>query len=206
MSKFKYGFYLISHPADGFWDLKHEKRGSFGVAIMIMLMFFISHLVSRQLTGWYFNTNFTEYLNVALEFVSNVGPYLLWIVSLWCVTSLMDGQGTIKDISTATFYALIPMMLANFAATGFSHILTSREGMMLGLILGFGMVWSYGLIFLSVVITHQYTVLKGVVVTILSLLGMVIMMVLGLLVWFLVQQLMGFGWELYTEIMIRLTE
>ena len=28
LNKFLYGFYIMVHPFDGFWDLKHEKRGS----------------------------------------------------------------------------------------------------------------------------------------------------------------------------------
>ena len=27
-----YGFYVLMHPFDGFYDLKHEKRGSLGAA------------------------------------------------------------------------------------------------------------------------------------------------------------------------------
>ena len=204
--RIKYAFYLMTHPADGFWDLKHAKRGSFGVAVFLMCFYFFAFLIRRQLTEWYFIFAMAEHLNIFSELVSQVGPFVLWVISLWCVTTLLDGEGTMKDIFTATFYALVPLAMANIVAAGASHILTGRERMILDLIMNFGMVWSLGLIFMSVVITHQYTVLKSLVIVVISLVGMVVMMVLGLLVFFLVQQLVGFAMEIYMEVLIRMTE
>lgn len=206
LARLRYGLYLITHPVDGFWDLKHAGKGSFKAAMVIMLLYFFSTLVRRQLMSWYFREAYVYFLNVFTEFASQIGPFALWALACWCITSLLDGEGTMKDISKATAYSLVPMIFTNFIVVIISHLLTSREAMILDLITSIGLIWSLGLVFMSVVVTHQYTVLKSVVVTILSLLGMVVMVVLGLLVFFLVQQLIGFGMEIYTEVIIRLTE
>ena len=34
----RYSLYVIFHPADGFWDLIHAKRGSYGAANFILIL------------------------------------------------------------------------------------------------------------------------------------------------------------------------
>jgi hypothetical protein len=206
LERLKYGLYLITHPIDGFWDLNRAKRGGLGVAFCIAGLFFLSVLCKRQLTEWYFGEYYTLRLNVLSEFFTQLGPYALWCVSSWCITSLMDGEGTIKDITMATCYSLIPLVLANFVYVLLSYMLTGRENLILQLVAQVGVVWSYGLIFLSVVVTHQYTVAKSVLVTVLSLLGIVVIMCLGLLVFYLVQQLVGFALDVFKEFSLRIAE
>ena len=206
LNQVRYGLYVMTHPIDGFWDLKHANRGSFKSAMVLVFIFFLSTLVRRQLTEWYFNPANTLWVNIPAEIVSNLGPFALFVIASWCVTSLMDGEGTIVDISKTVAYSLVPLTLANFFATFMSHMLTSREAMMLDLIGNIGLIWTVGLIFLSTIVTHQYTVLRAVVVSMITLLGMLVMVILGLLVFFLIQQLVGFGMELSTELLIRINE
>ena len=32
LDSLKFGFYCMTHPLDGFWDLTHEKRGTMAAA------------------------------------------------------------------------------------------------------------------------------------------------------------------------------
>ena len=40
----KYSLYVIFHPADGFWDLIHAKRGSFSAANFLVFLTLFTHL------------------------------------------------------------------------------------------------------------------------------------------------------------------
>lgn len=204
--KLKYSFYLAAHPMDGFWDLKHAGKGDTSTSVFLVLIFFLSVLVKRQLTAWQFNPNDPAYLNIISEFFTSIGPYAIWCVATWCVTSLLEGQGTMKDITKACAYSLMPLIVSNFAGTLVSNLIVSREYMFYNIISVVGMYWTLGLIFLSVVSIHQYTVSKAVLVTILSIIGMAIIVCLGILLFYLVQQLAGFATDVLKEYSIRVAE
>lgn len=206
IEQIKYSFYLLTHPIDGFWELKYAHKGSLKLALLIMLFFFVSVLFKRQLTAWQFNSMDPTKLNILSEFFTTIGPYVIWCVSTWCVTSLMEGQGTMKDIVKATCYSLVPLLIANFLGTVISNVIVGREYMIYAIIMNIGLYWTLGLIFLSVVTIHQYSVSKALWVTILSLLGMVIIACLGILLFYLVQQLIGFGMDVLKEYFIRIAE
>ena len=98
LSKFRYVFYILLHPFDGFYDLKHEKRGSGLVATLIYVLVGITALLKRQCSEYLFNQEQGESYNAVMLLLTTVGPYLLWCVANWCFTSLMDGEGGMKDV------------------------------------------------------------------------------------------------------------
>mgnify|MGYP007025199795 CR=1 FL=1 len=53
---------------------------------------------------------------------------ILWCISNWCLTSLMDGEGKMRDIIIFTGYSLIPLWLIQFPLVGMSHLITVEEG------------------------------------------------------------------------------
>lgn len=202
----KYGFYLAVHPMRGFWEMKNEDKVSLQSAWIIIMLFFLSVLCKRQLTAWQFNPAYTEYLNVWNEFIMSVGPYAIWCVSSWCVTSLMDGQGTMKDIIRATAFSLLPLLFTNFLGVIISHLVVEREVLLYSIITNAGLYWTLGLIFLSIVSIHEYTVFKSIAVTVISIVGMLVIAGLGILLFYLVQQLLGFGMEVWKEFSLRIAE
>ncbi|MCK9526785.1 MAG: NHL repeat-containing protein, partial [Limnochordia bacterium] len=50
-----YTKHVIFHPFDGFWDLKHEKRGTMGAALSVLGLVAVTYVVMRQYTGFIFN-------------------------------------------------------------------------------------------------------------------------------------------------------
>lgn len=206
IKELKYGFYLAVHPMRGFWEMKNEEKVSMRTALIIVMLFFLSVLCKRQLTAWQFNPAYTEYLNVWNEFIMSVGPYAIWCISSWCVTSLLDGQGTMKDIVKATAFSLLPLLLTNFLGVIVSHLVVEREALFYSIITKAGFYWTLGLIFLSIVSIHEYTVFKSIAVTVLSIVGMLVIAGLGILLFYLVQQLIGFGMEVWKEFSLRIAE
>ncbi|MFY9569169.1 MAG: hypothetical protein WAP56_08355, partial [Acetivibrionales bacterium] len=66
----RYSLYLIFHPFDGFWDLKHEKRGNLKTALIIVAMVGVTFILRRQLTGFILNEVKLRELNVIVEILS----------------------------------------------------------------------------------------------------------------------------------------
>ena len=93
LQSLRYSLYLIFHPFDGFWDLKHEKKGNLRTALLIVAMVSVTFILRRQLTGFILNEVKLRELNIIVEILSISLPFFLWCVANWCVTTLMDGEG-----------------------------------------------------------------------------------------------------------------
>src|SRR4029453_18789058 len=104
---FKYSFHVLFHPFDGFWDLKYDNKGKLRVSLAILLLLTVATILQRQYSGFVVNFNNPTELNSVNELKYIVLPFVLWCVSNWSLTTLMDGEGKFREIITATGYALL---------------------------------------------------------------------------------------------------
>ena len=121
-----YAIHVIFHPFDGFWDIKHEKRGTVKGATTILAITVAAFLYQSVGRGWLFNPyqNSASYIMV---FMSVALPVALWVLANWCLTTLFDGEGTLKDVYIATCYALTPLPLFVIPMTIVSNFVSSDE-------------------------------------------------------------------------------
>lgn len=199
-----YGFYLIFHPFDGFYDLKHEKRGNAASATVILVALTIVEIMQRQLTGFVFNFYNPLRLNVFSVVISTLLPYLVWILANWCLTTLMDGKGNMKDIYIATGYALFPQVLIQLALIPLSHVFSQDQQAFYYFFLSVAMVWSYALLFFGMMVTHDYGLGKNIAVTVFTFVGMGLILFIGMLVFDLSAQMIGFVQAIAKEIQFRI--
>ncbi len=199
-----YAFTVIFRPISGFWDLKHEKRGSAATATALLGGVIITYVLTRQYTGFLFNWKEAKDLNIYLEISSVLIPFFLWCLVNLGLTSLMDGKGSFKDIYIATAYALFPVILINIPLILVSHVITLDEGAFYYLALAFAVIWPGALIFLGSMVTHQYELGKNVITSILTVAGMAVVIFLTLLFINVIAQLYGFIESIYTEVSFRL--
>ena len=196
--------YLLSHPINGFWELKREKRGSLFTAMVILAVYILLTVLSQFMTAYIFNSQDVLEINVPLLILPVVGLYLLWCVSSWCLTSLFDGEGSFYDICVATSYSLIPAVIGNVVLILLSHCLTLNEASLYSMISTLTTVWFVFMLFIGTMVTHQYTLGKTILICICTLLGMCIMVYIALLFINLLQQMLGFADGLYKEWLLRI--
>ena len=203
-----YYLHVTIHPFDGFFRLKNEeRRRSVPCAIIVYALLAISAILNRQLLGYVFADQTAQLnLNIISEVSSALLPYMLWVVANWCFTSLMDGSGKLSDIFCATAVAVIPVIVCNLLLIPISNFISLDDIAIFQFIQGFGQAFTWALMFVGMMITHQYTVLKAIATTLLTILGMAIIGFVIVLVMYLIQQLVGFVSSLTTEISFRMNE
>jgi len=200
----RYGLHVIFHPFDGFYDLKYRQRGSLPAAMVILILVTITYTLVRQYTGFLFNHNDPARLNIIVELASVILPFGLWTGVNWAFTTLMTGKGTFKQIVIASAYALIPNILINLPMIVVSNYLILDEGAFYYLALSIAVMWSGALMFIGVMmITHEYSVGKSISTAVLTLVGMVFTIFLGLVLLNLLELVYRFANEVFTEIAYR---
>ena len=198
-----YAFHLIFHPFDGFWDLKHEKRGSVRAGMTILAATIAVFYYQAIGKGYILNPqgNYSSLIAVALS----VGlPLALFMVANWCLTTLFDGEGSFKDIFIASTYSLVPTILIMIPTTIASNFILSTEADILTLLNTVAFIWLGMLLFFGMMVTHDYSMGKNVLITLSTILGMVCIMFIALLFSTLLGKLVSFVTNIVTEIQYRM--
>jgi hypothetical protein len=193
----------MMHPFDGFWDLKHEKRGSLRAGLTIVAFVILGDMFHTLAAGYLFNTE-GKGVNILLEVVSVILPLLLWCVGNWCLTTLFDGEGKFKDILIASCYSLTPYPLLLIPSTIFSNMVTAQEAQIVTLITTIGAIWLGILLFFGTMTTHDYTLFKGILTTLGTILAMVVIMFIGVLFSGLVAKIYTFISNIVVEVSFRI--
>lgn len=204
LDSLRYCIHVAFHPFDGFWDLKHEKRGNAKAATILVFLVVLSRVFKRQATGFIFNFNDVNTLNLGYEFRLIAVSLFMWVIANWCLTTLMDGEGSLKDIYITTAYALTPFILVYIPLTIISNYLITEEGAFYNFFNMLPTVWFCLLLFIGIMIVHQYSIKKTVLTIFLTLVGIGIIIFLGLLFVNLLEDISNFVLTLYQELVFRL--
>ncbi len=197
-----YGFHLIFHPFDGFWDLKHEKRGSVRAGLVYVIVTIIAFFYQSVGTGYIFNPT-GNFMNIFAQIASVAVPLILWVVANWCLTTLFDGEGSFKDIFIATSYSLLPVPMLIVPSVIFSNILAENEGQLITLLVGIAFVWAGMLIFFGMMVTHDYSLLKNITTTLGTIVAMAFIIFVAVLFTSLVARMVSFVSSIIVELTYR---
>lgn len=143
-------------------------------------------------------------MNIIVEAASIVVPFLLWCAVNWALTTLMEGKGTFGEIFIASAYALTPLVLVNVPLTIISNVLTLEEGAFYRLFMVLGVIWFAALLLLAMAITHEYSMAKTITTAVLTGVGIGIVIFVGMLVFDLIDQMIGFVTDIGAELTYRL--
>ncbi|MFW5787417.1 MAG: hypothetical protein ACOCV3_04055 [Halanaerobiales bacterium] len=199
-----YAFHLILHPFSGFWDLKHEKKGTILAGLFWLLMVIVVFVFNRQYTGFIFNERNPNDLNIILDTGSIIIPFILFGIVNWSLTTFMEGKGNIREILIYTSYALVPFALLMFPATIISHGLSLNETNFLYGVYVLALLWPGILFFSGTLVTHDYSVSSTVLNLIFTIIGMGIILFIGLLFFNVIDLVIVFINDIYRELVFRI--
>jgi hypothetical protein len=197
-----YGFHTILHPFDGFWDLKHEKRGSLRAALVFLALTILAFFYQSIGTGYVMNPT-RGYSTIWAQLIGVLVPLLLFVLANWCLTTLFDGEGSFKDVFVAVCYCLLPIPLLVIPATFASNFVTTSEAGIVSLLSTFAFIWMGLLIFFATMVTHDYSMGKNVITFLGTIVGMVIIMFVAVLFTTLVGKIVSLITNIVVEIQNR---
>ena len=199
---FLYAFHVLFHPFDGFWDLKHEKRGNMKGALTILALVIAGYVYYAVGKGYIFDPKNVG-VNVFSEIISILTPIALFVIANWCLTTLFDGEGSMQDIVITCCYAILPVPLMMFPATIATNFLCADEANIVDLLIGIGYVWAAFLLFFGLMVTHDYNMPKNSVAIAGTIVGMAIIMFVGILFSGLFSKVFSFVYNIFVELSYR---
>lgn len=201
--KWKYAFYTVSHPADGYYEIRHRERGSVPIAILLVVLFSLAFSINRMSASFIVNDIDPRNVNAMTELMSVLVLYLLICVGNWSITCLMEGEGRLKDIAIAIGYAMIPIIVCFTIGTIFSHFVAQNEGAFYWMIIAIGIAYGLMMMLIGIMQVHNYTLGKTLITIFLTFVAMFIIIFVVLLLTDLVNQVYNFFYSIYQELIFR---
>lgn len=197
-----YGFHVMLHPFDGFWDLKHEKRGSvrgatFWLAVTVVV--FVYQSVGR---GYLFNP-YNSTTSFLFTIISVALPLFLWVTANWCLTTLFEGEGSFKDVYIATCYSLVPLVLLILPTTIISNFVIADEMEILTMIDTLAFWWMALLVIFGMMVTHDYGIVKNILTVLGTIVGVAFIIFIVVLFGSLIRKVYTFFYNIYIELKLR---
>lgn len=202
-AKIQYMFYVLTHPMDGFYEIRHREKGSVPLAILTVILFSISYTINRMSASFIVNEINPRTVDLLSDLQGVLVIFFLFCVGNWSITCLMNGEGRLKDIVTVVGYSLLPMVLTYLPATLLSLALSDEEVIFYSIIIWVGTAWSVILAIAGIMIVHNYTSGKTLITLILTILAMLIIMFILMMLFTLLQQVYSFLYSIYTELKFR---
>lgn len=176
LKSLKFALYCLTHPLDGFWDLTHEKRGSYAAANTILILTIFVRLIKLKYTSFVVEEPvYWEDINIFLYIGSILLPLGLWVVGNWGLTTLFDGKGRLGQVYMATCYGMAPYPLINLPLMIISNFVTIDEAELFVTIGYIVLIYCGILIIAGIGQIHEFSAGKNLLFTIASLFAMLVL-------------------------------
>ncbi|MCR4756855.1 MAG: YIP1 family protein [Butyrivibrio sp.] len=200
----KFALYCMTHPLDGFWDLTHEKRGTYAAANTILAAALVLRIMKLKYTSFLFLQVYWEDLNIFLYLASIIFPLSLWVVGNWALTTLFDGKGKLGQVYMATCYAFTPYVIIQLPLMIFSNFVTVQEGQFYSVVSALSLVYAALLVIAAMGQIHEYSAGKNILFTVATLFAMLVMIFILMIFFSMISQGVAYFISIAKELMFRM--
>jgi outer membrane protein assembly factor BamB len=201
---FVFLFRFIRQPADSFYYIKQDLRGSILFALMIYAWIVVVRVLALYLTGFVFSPYSTLWqIDVEAEITYTVLPIVLWNVANYLVATIGDGEGRIRHVVIGTAYSLFPYALFALPITLLSNLLTLNEVFIYTFSTQIISIWTAIMLFIMVKEIHNYSVSETVRNILATLFTMAMFLLTGYILYVLFNQLYEFILAVVQEISLH---
>ena len=195
---------LLYSPFKGFDSLKDKKNGGFWQATILLFLFAFIEVLVAQYTVFFLNkTNSLTFNGISL-FFTILAPLIIFVFANWAITTIASGSGTIKEIYQVLGYSLYPLIIFKLVYILLSNIVAKSDIALLNVINAIGYLLFVYMLFIGLVVIHEYGFFKNIIIIILSLFAFFVIFFIIFLLFMLMQLTTGFVYQLIEEIIFRI--
>ncbi|CUM92367.1 MULTISPECIES: YIP1 family protein [Turicibacter] len=187
-------------PFKGYEALKFQKKGELKVAHHFLLMLILLSIAEYVYTGFLVNNYNPHEFSLLRQISLPMMTVVLINISIWSVTTLMNGKGKFIEMYQVILYSSVPLIITKFIALCFSHLIVADEIVFYYLILNIGLLWTVFSFIIGMVVVQEYSLGKTIGTLVLSVVAGIIILFILILLFSLLQQLYGFIISILREI------
>ena len=188
LKSLKYTFTIYSHPFDGFWFMKSQKKATAKTGIVILFLLLVTTSIRIYTTGYILSSISLTNFSVWLMMLVIIGVILLYCTANWALTTLLDGKGTFSEIFTSLMYSVSPIVIMNLPMTLISNLISYEGIAFYNFINIVTFAWAVFLLLAANHSIHDFTMTKSVIILLITLIFMLLIIVIGILFINLCQQ------------------
>jgi len=200
----KFALYVITHPLDGFWDLTHERRGTYAAANTILFLAILIRILKLRFTSFLFIQVYWEELNILTYILSILVPLALFVIGNLALTTLFDGKGRLGQVYIASCYAITPYVLVQFPLMIFSNFVTVDEAEFYAVVSVISLIWVAFIGIFGMSQVHEYSFGKNFLFIFATVFAMLVMVFLLLLFFSMVTQGAAYFISIGKELLYRM--
>ena len=184
---------VLAHPIDTFEGVRYENKGSYSDMVIIMVLWTVVNVASAYCVGFiYRGGRPLEFINPWRLILSAVLPWLVVCIVNYGVTTIMYGEGRLRDVFIGGAYCHTPLLLFTLPLSLLTRVLTYDEISLYNLIHILIYVWTGFLVFLCIKSVHGFHPVKAVAVSLITIVGVALVALLFMVVTGLASQLVEF--------------
>ena len=201
MELLKLSVCMLRHPADTLKSIKaHRAKMSMIPMIILLLLVVAARFISLFIIHYPFQTASVSEINFFLEGAIYVVPVLTWGVAFFAMTSIMDGETTVKESLTSAAFCMVPLIVLQIPFALLTKIMSLDDMFFYQFFSVIIWGWTLLLFVMSVKVMNDYTLAKTIGVCILNVLVIALIWAIVLLVYALASQLFQFVVGMVKEI------
>ena len=193
----------VLHPGEVFTEIKEKKRGSVLIGLILIAIYYVTATLKETASGFLFKSPSNTSFNSLLVLLQSLGLVVLWTICNWAICTLQDGKGKLREIFIVASYSIVPLIISNIVYIIASNAILESEAAFLEIFVTVMTLLTAFMLIMGTMIIHDYTFGKFVGTTIMSVLGILIVIFLAIVIVILVQQLILFLGTVYREFMYR---
>lgn len=201
---FVFMFRFIKKPVDSFYYIKQNQRGSLLFALLLYGWVVAARILSIYLTSFVFSPYVTSLqIHMEMEVAYSVVPIVLWNAANYLVSTITDGEGTLRHVVIGSAYSLFPYALFIVPLALLSNLLTLNEMFIFTFSNRLVLFWCGLMLIIMVGEIHNYTFSETLRNILATLFTMAMFLLTGYILYVLFTQLYEFVQAVVREVGLR---
>ena len=191
------------HPFDSYDEMKYKKLGSVKAAMGITVLFYAAAVLNVIGAGFLYTDTLLRNYNSLYTLGSTAGLLVLWSVCNWLVCSMFSGKGTLREVYTATAYALVPWVLFQLVRVLLTRFLPLSTSGLIGALTTVMLLYTFFLVAVATMKMHEYDFFQFLLTGLVTIFFMILVVFILFLCAILISQFFTFLVSVYEEVAYR---
>lgn len=181
--------YTFLHPYNGYYQLKGNKI-SFAFILSVLLLTVLARAAHVYWSGFIFRPIDRSELNLGIELLYIIVPWVTWIMANYLVCSIKGGEGRLREVLQASAFGLSPYLILSLVIIPLTNMVVVEEMIVVRATMQMMLLWTLAHFFVMTQVIHNFEfteTLKNVSITAFTI----------LLIWFFSVVVSGMTYNLY---------